>query len=283
MSRIAYVNGKYVTHLMAGVHIEDRGYQFADGVYEVIAVRGGQLVDLDPHFDRLERSLEALKIAQPISRGALAVVVRETVRRNLVRDGIVYMQITRGTAPRSHPFPSDVDPAVVVTARPMAPPSADIIKNGVRVVTIADIRWGRCDIKSISLLPNILAKQHAVESGAYEAWLVDEDGYVTEGSSSNAWIVNSDGALVTRDLSAAVLGGITRSAVLNACGAVGIAVLQGGFTLEHAKNGREAMITSTTSFVIPVVDIDGSKVGDGRPGPVFQRLRALYTAHLQSQ
>jgi D-alanine transaminase len=280
MSRIAYVNGQYVSHRMAGVHIEDRGYQFADGVYEVIAVRGGQLVDLDPHFDRLDRSLDALKIAQPMSRGALAVVVGQTVRRNLVRDGIVYMQITRGVAPRFHPFPLGADPAVVVTARTMAPPSAEIIENGARVVTMADIRWGRCDIKSIALLPNILAKQHAVESGAYEAWLVDEDGYVTDGSASNAWIVNSDGVLVTRDLSTAILGGITRSTVLDACSADGIAVLQGGFTPEQAKNGREAMITSTTSFVAPVVNIDGSKVGDGRPGPVFQRLRALYMAHL---
>jgi D-alanine transaminase len=265
---------------VAGVHIEDRGYQFADGVYEVIAVRGGQLVDLGPHFDRLDRSLGALKIAQPMSRGALAVVVRETVRRNLVRDGIVYMQITRGVAPRSHPFPIDAVPAVVVTAKTLAPPSTEIIEKGVRVVTMADIRWGRCDIKSIALLPNILAKQHAIESAAYEAWLVDENGYVTEGSASNAWIVNSDGALVTRDLSTAILGGITRSAVLDACAADGIAVLQGGFTLDEAKNGWEAMITSTTSFVAPVVDIDGSKVGDGRPGPMFKRLRALYMAHL---
>jgi D-alanine transaminase len=280
MSRIAYVNGQYVFHRVAGVHIEDRGYQFADGVYEVIAVRGGQLVDLGPHFDRLDRSLEALKIAQPMSRGALAVVVRETVRRNLVRDGIVYMQITRGVAPRSHPFPIDAVPAVVVTAKTLAPPSTEIIEKGVRVVTMADIRWGRCDIKSIALLPNILAKQHAIESAAYEAWLVDENGYVTEGSASNAWIVNSDGALVTRDLSTAILGGITRSAVLDACAADGIAVLQGGFTLDEAKNGWEAMITSTTSFVAPVVDIDGSKVGDGRPGPMFKRLRALYMAHL---
>jgi len=280
MSRIAYVNGRYVPHRMAGVHIEDRGYQFADGVYEVIAVRGGQLMDLDPHFDRLNRSLDALKIAQPMSRGALAVVVHQTVRRNLVRDGIVYMQITRGVSPRSHPFPLASDPAVVVTARTIAPPSAEIIKNGARVVTMPDIRWGRCDIKSIALLPNILAKQHAVESGGYEAWLVDEGGYVTEGSASNAWIVNSEGALVTRDLSTAILGGITRSAVLKACAAHGIAVLQGRFTPKEAKNGREAMITSTTSFVAPVVDIDGSKVGNGRPGPVFRRLRALYMVHL---
>ena len=283
MSRIAYVNGQYVPHNVAGVHIEDRGYQFADGVYEVIAVWGGELVDLEPHFDRLDRSLDALQIAQPMARGALAVVVRQTVRRNLVRDGIVYMQVTRGVAPRAHPFPAnDTPPALVVTAKTMAPPSADIIENGARVITMPDIRWGRCDIKSISLLPNILAKQGAVETGAYEAWLVDEDGFVTEGSTSNAWIVNADGALVTRDLSKAILGGITRSAMLHACAADDIEVIQGGFTLDQAKSGREAMITSTTAFIAPVVKIDGTKIGDGRPGPVFRRLRALYLAHLSA-
>ena len=280
MSRIAYVNGQYVSHRMAGVHIEDRGYQFADGVYEIIAVRDGELVDLDPHFDRLDRSLDALEIAQPMSRGALAVVIDQTVRRNRVRDGIVYLQVTRGVAPRSHPFPLDADSALVITARALTPPSPDIIQHGVRVVTMADIRWGRCDIKSIALLPNILAKQHAVVSDAYEAWLIDEKGFVTEGSSSNAWIVNADGALMTRDLSKSILGGITRSAVLDACGEDGIEVLQNGFSLAQAINAREAMVTSTTSFVVPVVDIDGSQVGDGRPGPVFQRLRALYMAHL---
>ena len=283
MSRIAYVNGQYVPHNVAGVHIEDRGYQFADGVYEVIAVRCGELVDLEPHFDRLDRSLDALQIAQPMVRGALAVVVRQTVRRNLVRDGIVYMQVTRGVAPRAHPFPAnDTPPALVVTAKTMAPPSADIIENGAKVITMPDIRWGRCDIKSISLLPNILAKQGAVETGAYEAWLVDEDGFVTEGSASNAWIVNADGALVTRDLSKAILDGITRSAMLHACAADGIEVAQGGFTLDQAKSGREAMITSTTAFIAPVVEIDGTKIGDGRPGPVFRRLRALYLAHLSA-
>ena len=280
MSRIAYVNGQYVSHRMAGVHIEDRGYQFADGVYEVIAVRDGELVDLDPHFDRLDRSLDALEIAQPMTRGALGVVIDQTVRRNRVRDGIVYLRVTRGVAPRSHPFPPDPESALVITARAMAPPSAAIIEHGVRVVTMADIRWGRCDIKSIALLPNILAKQNAVESDAYEAWLIDENGIVTEGSSSNAWIVNADGALMTRDLSKSILGGITRSAVLDACAEDGIEVLQSGFSLAQALNAREAMVTSTTSFVVPVVDIDGSQVGDGRPGPVFQRLRALYMAHL---
>lgn len=281
MSRIAYVNGRYIPHQMAGIHIEDRGYQFADGVYEVIAVRGSRIVDLGPHFDRLERSLAALQIRQPMARGALAVAVRETARRNRVRNGMVYMQVTRGVAPRAHLFPKDTVPALVITAKALAPPPSDIIENGARVITMPDIRWGRCDIKSVSLLPNILAKQEAVEGGAYEAWLLDASGFVTEGSASNAWIVDAKGALVTRDLTTAILGGITRAAVLDACSKESIKVIQRPFTPEDAKKGREAMITSTTSFIAPVVEIDGDPVGDGRPGPVFQRIRDLYLAHMR--
>ncbi len=281
MSRIAYVNGRYIPHQMAGVHIEDRGYQFSDGVYEVIAVRGGRIVDLDPHFDRLEQSLAALQIRHPMARAALAVVVRETVRRNRVRDGMVYMQVSRGVAPRSHPFPRDAEPALVVTAKALADPPAEIIESGVRVITMPDIRWGRCDIKSVSLLPNILAKQAAVEAGAYEAWLLDSSGFVTEGSASNAWIVDTNGVLVTRDLTTAILGGITRAAILDACAKDGLQVVQRPFTPEDAKTGREAMITSTTSFVAPVVEIDGDSVGGGRPGPIFQQIRELYLTHIR--
>ena len=197
MSRIAYVNGRYVPHHAAGVHIEDRGYQFADGVYEVMAVDNARLIDAAPHYDRLERSLGELLIDPPMTRAALDVVLREVVRRNRLRHGIVYLQITRGVAKRDHPFPDQAEPAVVATARRGGRPSPQHREEGIGVVTVPDIRWARCDIKSISLLPNVLAKQAARDAGGYEAWQVDDDGMVTEGSSTNAWIVDADGNLVT--------------------------------------------------------------------------------------
>ena len=276
MPRVSYVNGMYVPHGDAAVHVEDRGYQFADGVYEVIGVHRGGFIDLEPHFDRLGRSLGALRIPWPMSRAAFGVVLDETVRRNRVREGIVYLQVTRGAAPRGHAFPPDARPQVVVTARRLAPPSQAVREAGVGVTSVPDIRWGRCDIKSVALLANVLAKQEAAEAGAYEAWLVDSEGAVTEGSASNAWIVDGEETLVTRDLGRAILGGITRASVLEGCAAAGIRVAERPFTLKEALAAREAMLTSTTSFVLPVVRIDGQAVGDGRPGPVFAQLDALY-------
>ena len=284
MSRISYVNGQYVRHGLAGVHIEDRGYQFADGVYEVIAVRGGQLVDFEPHLDRLDRSLAGLEIAAPMARPALRVVVRETVRRNRVATGIVYMQVTRGVARRAHAFPKNTDPALVVTSRTMAPPSDAAVRDGVKAITLPDIRWGRCDIKSIALLPNILARQQATAAGAYEAWLIDDAGDVTEGSASNAWIVDSQGHLVTRHLGTALLGGVTRAALLDACREAGVQVVERAFGRDEALAAREAMVTSTTSYVLPVVAIDGHAIGQGagkgKPGPVYARIRPLYEARV---
>jgi D-alanine transaminase len=276
MPRVSYVNGLYLPHGAAAVHVEDRGYQFADGVYEVISVHGGEFIDLGPHFDRLGRSLDALRISWPMSRAALRVVLDETVRRNCVRDGIVYLQVTRGTAPRAHAFPADARPQLVVTARPMALLPDAAREAGVAVTSVPDIRWGRCDIKSVALLANVLAKQEAVETGAYEAWLVDSEGAVTEGSASNAWIVAGEGTLVTRNLGRAILGGITRASVLEGCAAAGVRVAERPFTLKEALAAREALLTSTTSFVLPVVRIDGQAVGDGRPGPVFRQMDALY-------
>ncbi|MSO65203.1 MAG: D-amino-acid transaminase [Alphaproteobacteria bacterium] len=283
MSRISYVNGQYVRHRDAAVHIEDRGYQFSDGVYEVIAVRGGRLIDLDPHFDRLDRSLAALQIPAPVGRGALRTIVNEAARRNHVTTGIVYVQVTRGAATRAHAFPEDTAPALVVTARTMAAPGVETLRQGVTIITTPDIRWGRCDIKSISLLPNILARQQASEAGAYEAWLIDAAGDVTEGSASNAWIVDKNGNLVTRDLGHALLGGITRWAVLEAAKADRVKVVERAFSLTEAFAAREAMVTSTTAFVLPVVAIDGKKIGDGRPGPVYARLRPLYEARVAAE
>ncbi len=279
MSRVAYVNGRYLPHGAAWVHVEDRGYQFADGVYEVIAVVGGRLVDGEPHLDRLERSLRGLDIAMPMARGPLRVVMDETARRNGVRDGIVYLQVTRGAAPRNHPFPAGAQPAMVATARRMNVPRDPETLTGARAITMPDIRWGRCDIKSISLLPNVLAKQQAIEAGAYEAWMVDDDGYVTEGSSTNVWILDREGRIVTRPTSDDILGGITRQALIRLARADGIEVVERPFTVAEARSAREAFITSTTNFLKPVVQIDDSVIGNGEPGETSRRLLGLYLAY----
>mgnify|MGYP001258821018 CR=1 FL=1 len=276
MSRCAYVNGRYVRHGSATTHIEDRGMQFSDGVYEVIAVVDGALVDAGPHHDRLERSLAALRIASPMGRAALESVLCEVVRRNRVREGIVYLQINRGVAPRNHAFPTDSRPSMVVTARRGRPATAEVLTTGVRVVTVPDIRWRRRDVKSVSLLPNVLAKQSAAEAGAFEAWQVDDDGLVTEGSQSNAWMVDADGGLVTRPASTDILSGITRMRIIELAQAAGLAVAERAFTVVEAQEAREAFLTSTSSFVVPVVQIDDAVIANGRPGAVTEQVRSLY-------
>jgi D-alanine transaminase len=277
MSRIAYVNGRYLSYAQAKVGIEDRGYQFADGVYEVWAVRAGVLLDHQAHFDRLERSLANLQIAPPATRRALDVIVREVARRNRVRDGIVYLQITRGVAPREHAFPARVRPALVVTARALDMKTiARRAETGVAVATTPDIRWGRCDIKSTALLANVLAKQSAKERGAFEAWLVDAGGFVTEGASTTAWIVDADGALVTRPLDEHILPGVTRAALMTVAAQLQMRVVERAFTVEEAQRAREAFMSSASGAAIPVIAIDGRPVGDGAPGPVAARLRGAY-------
>jgi D-alanine transaminase len=283
MSRIAYVNGRYLPRRDACVSIEDRGFQFADGVYEVCEVRDGRLVDERRHMARLARSLSELRIAAPMTAAALSIVLRETVARNRVRDGIVYVQITRGAARRDFPFPPEgTPPTVIVTAR-----SNDLARleqlaaEGVSVITMPDIRWGRVDIKSVALLPNVLAKQAAREQGAREAWLVDEEGRVTEGASSNAWIVSKDGALVTRQLGNDILPGITRAVVIDAIKAQGLAFEERPFTVEEAYGAREAFITSASQIVLPVTRIDGRTVGNGAPGVVAAGLRRVYRRHAE--
>jgi D-alanine transaminase len=278
MSRVAYVNGVYRPHRDAVVHVEDRGYQFADGVYEVWSVFDGRLADFDAHMTRLHRSLGELKIRIPMTREALTRVLRETVRRNRVRDGLVYVQVTRGTARRDHVFPGETTaPSVVVTARPMDMRKADAAaRKGVAVITQPDIRWGRCDIKTVGLLPNVLAKQAAREAGAAEAWMVDEMGLVTEGGSTNAWIVDADGVLRTRDVQANILRGCTRAALMDLVRETGVAFDERAFTVEEAKTAKEAFYTAASAWVMPVVSIDGLKVGDGKPGQITKRLRKLY-------
>ncbi len=278
MSRFAYVNGRFTRHRDAAVHIEDRGYQFADAVYEVIAIQNGRFVDEEPHLDRLDRSLGELRMAPPAARSALKRILRETVRRNRVRDGIVYLQVSRGVARRDHAFPAQRDSSLVVTARSTKPKSA-ALADGVVVVTTEDIRWKRCDIKTVGLLPNVLAKQRAVEAGAYESWMVTPDGDVTEGTSANAWIVTAGREVVTRPPTNAILNGITRRTVRAIAEREGYAVVERVFSLDEARAAAEAFLTSTTSQVMPVVGIDDTPVGDGRPGPLTAALQADYAAH----
>ncbi len=276
MARYAYVNGRYVDHREASVHIEDRGYQLADGVYEVVGVRDGRLIDEGPHIDRLDKSLRELRIDWPVSRAALSFIMRELMRRNRLRDGLIYMQVTRGVARRDHAFPTvPVKPALVLTTKNSKRAEADP-GTGIGVKSHPDIRWERCDIKTVALLPNVLAKQAARESGAYEAWLVDTDGCVTEGASTNAWIVTRDGELVTRQTDNGILAGITRHTLKSLCNALQLKFVERPFSLAEAKKAQEAFITSATSFVTPVVKIDGDTVGDGKVGPMARRLREEY-------
>ena len=283
MSRVAYVNGRFVPHGEGAVHIEDRGYQVADGVYEVWAVLGGKLGDADGHFARLDRSLAELQIAPPMSRAALIVVLRETVRRNRFTEGLVYLQITRGVAPRDHAFPSaDTPPSMVVTAHAVDRAAADArAETGVAVITTPETRWARCDIKTIALLPNVLAKQQARAAGAVEAWFVDDLGLVTEGASSNAWIIDKTGALRTRDTQANILRGITRQTLLGIMAREGLKVEERPFSPDEAKEAREAFITGAGALLLPVVRVNGQPVGEGKVGPVAKRLRRLYIEEAQ--
>jgi D-alanine transaminase len=283
MSRIAYVNGRYLPWRDATVHVEDRGYQFADGVYEVCEVRGGRLIDERRHIARLQRSLGELRIAMPMSLAALSIVLRETVRRNRVHEGIVYLQITRGVARRDHAFPPPgTVPSVVVTARSLDRTGNEkAAAEGIAVVTVPDNRWERVDIKSVALLPNVLAKQAAREQGAKEAWFVDRDGRVTEGASTNAWIVTRDGEVVTRHVDNGILRGITRTVLIDVIRAHGLQLVERPFTVTEAYAAREAFITSASQIVMPVVRIDGRPIGNGAPGLVATALRRDFHRHAE--
>lgn len=275
MSRIAFVNGRYLPFRNAQVHIEDRGYQFADGVYEVCEVRGGRLVDERRHIARLKRSLDELRIRQPVAWTALGVILREVVARNRVTHGIVYVQVTRGVARRDHAFPpAAAKPSLVVTARALDRRRNDAIAaRGIAVVSVPDTRWKRVDIKTIGLLPNVLARQAAIEQGARDAWFVDGDGAVTESASANAWIVTETGTVVTHQADHAILCGITRTVLFDAIAALGLSIEERPFTLKEAYAAREAFVTSASQTVMPVVRIDGRTIGDGKPGPLATMLR----------
>ena len=284
MSRIAYVNGRYVPQREASVNVEDRGYQFADGVYEVVHLYRGAFVDEERHLARLERSLAAIRIGMPMPRGALVRVLHEVAVRNRLRDGLLYMQVTRGVAPRDHAFPTHpVPPALVVTIRRIPAYPTDIERWTARAITQPDERWARCDIKSVGLLPNVLARQAARERGAIEAILVDQDGMVTEGAATSFWIVDAHGTLLTRPLDQHILPGCTRDALLEVLQVSNIRVEQRAFSTAEMRGAREAFLTSATSFVKPITMIDDAPVGDGRVGPVARQLFQLFARHVHGQ
>lgn len=283
MSHVAYVNGRYLPQKQAQVHIEDRGYQFADGVYEVMCVWNGFPVDYVPHIVRLNRSLSELRMTPPVSDSGLRLIVQEVVRRNRLEKGTIYIQVNRGVAPRVHTFPgAHVKPSLVVTAKHGAGLSDAVAEEGVAVITAPDIRWARRDIKSVGLLPNALAKQAAAESKAYEALLVTPDGLVTEASAANAWMVTKDKVLITHPTTNAILGGITRATVLKMARSAGYAVEERGFTLDEARNAKEVFLTGTTAFVMPVTSIDGKPVANGGAGTIALDLRRRYKAYLEA-
>jgi D-alanine transaminase len=283
MSRISYVNGHYVPHHAASVHIEDRGYQFSDGVYEVIAIHKRKLIDMDGHMARLTRSMEELEIAWPVCSGAMVLIIREVIRRNRIRDGILYIQITRGVAPREHTFPDHHNSAIVVTAKCFPPFDFNAANKGINVITTPEIRWQRRDIKSISLLGNCLAKEKARRAGCYEAWFIEDDGMITEGTTSNSWIVTDMGELVTRDVSNKILNGITRLSIMKVAKKNNINFSERAFSLKEAQSAKEAFISSTTSFVKPVLKIDDKPVGNGKIGPLSAKLLSYYSYHMKAQ
>lgn len=276
MPRTAYVNGTYVDHCDAVVHVEDRGYQFADGVYEVIHLFRYRLIDEEPHLDRLARSLRELDMDWPMSRSALRIAMREIVRRNRFATGLLYIQVTRGVAPRDHKFPVGVQPSIVMTVRSIPEFSSAMRDQGVEVITIEDIRWARRDIKSVSLLPNVLGKQAAATAQVYEAWMVDGDGFITEGTSSNAWIVTADGRLVTRPAGHDILRGIARQVILNLARELDIPFEERKFSREEAYEAREAFLSNSSHFVTPVIRIDDRVIANGEPGSLSAALHSRY-------
>jgi D-alanine transaminase len=283
MSRIAYVNRHYVPHAHAAIHIEDRGYQFADGVYEVIAYYNRILVDGDLHLKRLMRSLEALGIATPMSARALAVVLHEVMDRNPFAHGSLYVQVSRGVAKRDHIIKPSTQASLVITATRERPVNVNEVKNGTEVIVRDDIRWLRRDIKSVALLPNVLLKNEASKLGKREAWLVDQQGNITEGSVSNAFIIDKNGTLITRDEEVCLLSGITRHRVLAIAAEAGIKAELRPFSVGEAKAASEAFLSSSTSHLVPIVKIDETKIGDGKPGEVFATLFGRYVDYIEHE
>lgn len=281
MPRISYVNGRFVPHAQAQVHVEDRGFQFADGIYEVIALIGGKLADERGHLDRLERSLGEIGMKLPLGRKGFSLLISELIRRNRAAEGGLYIQVTRGVSPRDFKFPKKITPSLVMILMPARFDMDLRKKTGRAVITVPDIRWKRRDIKSVALLPQVLAKQAAAEAGAYESWMIDDNGFITEGASSNAWIVTKKGELVTRPTEGnAILKGVTRNALQAVCRKEGIRIVERPFTVKEACAAEEAFCSSAVALIAPVVEIDGKKIGAGKIGPITEKLFDLYLSYI---
>ncbi|NIX76149.1 D-amino-acid transaminase [Microvirga terricola] len=275
MSRIVFLNGSFLPIEEAKVSFMDRGFLFGDGVYEGVGVLGGRLIDNEAHLTRLERSLREIRISNPYTREEWTRLQEELARRNGMTEGFIYFQVTRGVAERDFVFPEGAAPTVAMFTQAKSIANAPAAETGIAVITVPDLRWERRDIKSISLLAQVLAKQAAKEAGAQEAWMV-EDGYVTEGGSSSAFIITKSGSIVVRPLSNAILPGVTRRSLLQLSREKGIVLDERRFTVEEAYDAAEAFLTSASNFVLPIVTIDGRSIGDGKPGPLTKRLRQLY-------
>ena len=279
MARIAYIDGQYQPAGYPAIMVEDRGYQFADGVYEVFAIRQGHLLDEDLHLARLQNSFAEMDIPEPASMASMKLVMRELMRRNRVREGVVYLQVTRGVARREHIYRTRLRPVLVMTVTATNPAArAKVRREGISVISVPDQRWARCDIKSISLLPNVLARQSAYTSGAGEAWQVDAAGFVTEGAATNAFIVDREGCLRTRLADNGILNGIVRQVLIDIAYQLNYEIKEVAFTLEEAKDAQECFSTASTLAVFPVVSIDGCVIGEGKPGPVASALAERYDA-----
>lgn len=284
MSRIIYVNGQYVPYRQAYTHIEDRGYQFSDGVYEVIAVMNSKFVDLDWHIDRLEYSLAEIRMKLPCPRSAICIILEQVIFKNRLQKGMIYLQVTRGIAPRAFPFPKKASPSLVVTAQAFDHQGfSHIHRDGVKAITVPDLRWKRPDIKSISLLASVQAKQQAYDAGAYEAIFMTEDNYLTEGSSSNLWIVNRDGILQTHPVNQKILAGITRQRLISLCEQKGITVLEKPFTLAEFYEAQEAFFSASNSCIIPLVSVNDKDIGVGRVGPFTRQVQDMYFQFAQGE
>ena len=282
MSRVAYVNGNYLDFNKSFVHIEDRGYQFADGVYEVFNVSNSKLVDYNLHLKRLYRSLKELKIKSPIAKSTYIYHIKNIIKKNVINDGLIYLQITRGVSPRDHVFPKNQKSVIVITGRHLSADEYEKkFKKGINVTTYDDIRWGRCDIKTISLLPNVLAKQDAHIRGASEAWLINKEGYITEGCASNAWILMKDNTLITHPSNNSILTGITRTSFIKGLKKHSIKFKEMKFKIKDIRNSKEAFVTSATQHVTPVVKVDKIKIGNGKPGKFAKIFRDAYMDALQ--
>jgi D-alanine transaminase len=277
MPRYSYVNGRYLPHERSTVHIEDRGFQFADSVYEMIALVDGRALDEEGHLDRLERSLSELRMAAPVSRVVMKMIMRELIRRNRMVNGAVYIQVSRGTAPRDFKFPKGAAPTLVMTVRPLVYDIDARKKSGRKVVTVPDIRWQRRDVKTTGLLAQVLAKQHALDRGVFDAWMVDDEGFVTEASASNAWIVDKKGRLITRPTAGnAILKGVTRNALQRLCRKEKIELVERPFSVKEAYAATEAFASAASALIVPVIEIDGKKIGGGKIGPVTSKVFDLY-------